>query len=427
MNIVMVGAGYVGLVSGSCFSELGHNVTVVDIDSNKINSLKAGQIPFYEPGLDKLVNKNSNKTLFFSDKLTDVINQSDVIFICVGTPPKPTGQANMQYVYEVAESIGQNIDKETTVVTKSTVPIGTAQKIKRIIGKHYKGTFHVCSCPEFLREGTAIADFQNPDRIVIGTKSPSAEKLLLQIHEKLQCQKIITNVETAEMIKYAANAFLATKISFINEIANVCENVGADVNQVAEGMGLDKRIGRNFLNAGIGYGGSCFPKDIRALHHIAGQNGYPFQLLKSVIEVNNNQRWLFYKRIKDTLKPLAGKTIAVWGLSFKPNTDDIRESIAADLIEKLIEEEATIQVFDPEAMPNFQKQFGDKVKYAFNAEIATNQADALLIITEWDEFKNINLDKIKQLMKTPIIFDGRNMYDQSTMKQKGFEYYSIGR
>lgn len=423
----MVGAGYVGLVSGSCFSELGHNVTVVDIDSNKINSLKAGQIPFYEPGLDKLVNKNSNKTLFFSDKLTDVINQSDVIFICVGTPPKPTGQANMQYVYEVAESIGQNIDKETTVVTKSTVPIGTAQKIKRIIGKHYKGTFHVCSCPEFLREGTAIADFQNPDRIVIGTKSPSAEKLLLQIHEKLQCQKIITNVETAEMIKYAANAFLATKISFINEIANVCENVGADVNQVAEGMGLDKRIGRNFLNAGIGYGGSCFPKDIRALHHIAGQNGYPFQLLKSVIEVNNNQRWLFYKRIKDTLKPLAGKTIAVWGLSFKPNTDDIRESIAADLIEKLIEEEATIQVFDPEAMPNFQKQFGDKVKYAFNAEIATNQADALLIITEWDEFKNINLDKIKQLMKTPIIFDGRNMYDQSTMKQKGFEYYSIGR
>ncbi len=426
MNIVCIGAGYVGLVSGTCLAELGHNVTCVDNDEEKIKLLNSGQVPFFEPGLSDLITKNQQSgSLKFASSLSDIIKNADIVFICVGTPPRENGQADLGFVFQVAEDIGKILDKHIVVVTKSTVPVGTNQKIKKIIKKNYQGNFDVASCPEFLREGSAINDFMNPDRIVIGTEAAGAKRLLLQLYEKIDCPKVLCNLETAEMIKYAANAFLATKISFINEIANVCENVGADVEQVAEGMGLDKRIGKAFLRAGIGYGGSCFPKDVRALHHIAGQNGYPFQLLRAVIEVNNQQRWLFYKKIKEALGCLENKTIAVWGLSFKPDTDDVRESISIDLIEKLVEDGAIVKAYDPQAMKNTQKIFGDKIQYCFSAEYAIENADCLLIVTEWDEFMNFDFSAVFK-MKQKIILDGRNLFRKEELAIKGFKYIAIG-
>ncbi|NQT49959.1 UDP-glucose/GDP-mannose dehydrogenase family protein [Candidatus Kuenenbacteria bacterium] len=428
MNILVVGSGYVGLVSGTCFAELGHKVFCIDIDEKKINSLQSGKIPFYEPELADLVIKNiQSQSITFTTKLAESLNQADLVLICVGTPPKQTGQADLKYIFQAVEEIGKNLTKYTVIVTKSTVPVGTAQKIKKIISKNYNGEFDVASCPEFLREGSAVKDFMNPDRIVIGTENQRASDLSNELHEKLDCPKLETNLETAEMIKYASNAFLATKISFINEIANVCENVGADVEQVAEGMGLDTRIGKAFLRAGIGYGGSCFPKDVRALHHVAGQTGYPFQLLKAVVEVNNQQRWLFYKKIKDELKCLENKTIAVWGLSFKPDTDDVRESIAIDIIEKLVEDGANVKAYDPEAMKNTQEILGDKIQYCFTADFALENADCLVIITDWDEFKLVKFENIKSKMKTPLIIDGRNMFDGEKLSSQGIKYISVGR
>ena len=428
MNILVVGAGYVGLVSGTCFAELGNRVVCIDIDEKKINSLQSGKIPFYEPELEDLVYKNiKTQSLSFSTNLSEHIHQTDLVLICVGTPPRQTGQADLRYIFQAAEDIGKNLQKYTVIATKSTVPVGTGQRIKKIISKNYNGEFEIASCPEFLREGSAVKDFMNPDRIIIGTENQKAAHLLIKLHEKLSCPKLTTTLETAEMIKYAANAFLATKISFINEIANVCENVGADVEQVAEGMGLDKRIGRAFLNAGIGYGGSCFPKDVRALHHVAGQTGYPFQLLKAVVEVNNQQRWLFYKKVKDELQSLENKTIAIWGLSFKSNTDDVRESIAIDIIEKLVEDGAIVKAYDPEAMKNTQKILGDKIQYCFTAEFALENADCLLIITDWEEFKQIDVGNIKGKMKTPLVIDGRNMFNCEKLSNQGIKYISIGR
>jgi len=427
MRILVLGTGYVGLVSGTCFAELGHDVICVDNDANKINSLRQGQIPFFEPGLPELVTKNiQSYKLKFSNTLDD-LNNCDIVFLAVGTPPRENGQADLVYVYKAVEEIAQKMNKYLLIVTKSTVPVGTGKKIKKIIQKHYSGKFDIASCPEFLSEGTAVKDFMNPNRIVIGTENDEARQILLQIHEKLECPKVLANIETAEMIKYAANAFLATKISFINEIANVCESIGADIEKVREGIGHDKRIGHHFLNAGIGYGGSCFPKDVRALHHISGQNGYQFQLLRSVIEVNNHQRWLFYKKIKHVFPDLENKTIAIWGLSYKPNTDDIRESIALDLIEKLYDDGTKIKVYDPQAMQNAQKLLGARVNYCFSPEYCAEGADALIIMTEWDEFKNFDLLKLKSIMKQPIIFDGRNIYNKEQLQNLNFQYHSVGR
>lgn len=428
MKILVVGTGYVGLVSGACFSNLGNNVVCVDNNTEKINTLNNGQIPFFEPGLSDLVKKNveAGRLKFVCD-LKSELNSVDIVFIAVGTPPKENGQADLKYVFQVAEEIGRNLNKYVVVTTKSTVPVGTSQKVKKIISKFYNGEFDVASCPEFLKEGSAIDDFSNPDRIVYGTESERAANLLAELHEKLECPKISTTIESSEMIKYASNAFLATKISFINEIANVCENVGADVETVAKGMGLDSRIGEKFLKSGLGYGGSCFPKDVRALHHIAGQNGYPFQLLKSVIEVNNYQRWAFYKKVKEKLNGFEGKKLGVWGLTFKSNTDDIRESISIDLIEKLLEDGAEIKVYDPEGMKNAQEKLKDKVQYCFSPEFTATDVDALIIMTEWNEFKEFDFSKLIGKIKSNMIFDGRNLYDPQEMREAGFDYYSIGR
>lgn len=428
MNILIVGTGYVGLVSGACFSNLGHNVICVDNNQEKIQTLNNGQIPFFEPGLSDLVAKNKEAgRLQFKTTIVEDLNKVDVVFIAVGTPPKDNGQADLKYILQVAKEIGDNLEKYVVVTTKSTVPVGTSKKIQQIISKKYSGEFDVASCPEFLKEGSAIDDFSNPDRIVYGTESERAANLLETLHEKLDCPKVSTTIETSEMIKYASNAFLATKISFINEIANVCEYTGANVEQVAKGMGLDSRIGEKFLKAGLGYGGSCFPKDVRALHHIAGQNGYPFQLLKSVIEVNNYQRWAFYKKIKQELGGFEGKTIGVWGLSFKANTDDIRESISIDLIEKMIEDGAEIKAYDAEGMKNTQGKLGDQIKYCFSPAFAAEDVDALLIMTEWDEFKNFDLTKLNGKIKSNTIFDGRNLFDPEEVRRLGFKYISVGR
>lgn len=418
-----------GLVSGTCFAKLGHDVICVENDENRINMLIEGRVPFFEPGLEELVKENiASRKLGFQKKISnEILSWANVVFICVGTPPRENGQANLDYVLGAADEIGKNLTKYTLIVTKSTVPVGTAKKIKKTIQKVYPGSFDVAACPEFLREGSAINDFLHPDRIVVGTESDQAQELLLRLHEQINCPKVLCNLETGEMIKYAANAFLAAKISFINEIANVCESVGADVEAVAEGMGLDKRIGRDFLKAGIGYGGSCFPKDVRALHHIAGQAGYPFQLLKSVVEVNNQQRWLFYKKIKDTLGGLEGKAIGVWGLSFKPNTDDVRESIALDLVERLVEDGAIVKAYDPQAMKNAQKFLGNKVQYCFTAEYATENVDCLLLLTDWDDFNLVDFVNLKSKMRAPLIIDGRNFFDRTKLEALGFRLITVGR
>jgi len=429
MKIMIIGTGYVGLVSGTCFAELDHEVVCVDNNLEKINKLNNGEVPFFEPGLAELIakNKKSNK-LSFKTELKDDVNEADVIFIAVGTPPKENGQANLQYVFDVAKEIGQNLKNYNVVVTKSTVPIGTSQKIKRIIAKYYQGEFDVASCPEFLREGTAVKDFTNPERIVYGTENERAARVLRMVHEKLTCPKIETTIPSSELIKYAANAFLATKISFINEIANVCETVGADIDVVSYGMGLDSRIGHKFLKAGLGYGGSCFPKDVRALQSLSGENGYQFQLLKAVIDVNNYQRWKFFHKIKSVFQDLNGLEVAIWGLAFKANTDDIRESVSIDLVNKLLEEGARVRVYDPKAMENTRSILGEEnLFYSDNALDACRDAAVLIVGTEWAEFQDVDLVQLRNVMKNQIIFDGRNLLDKNKLLNLGFKYYSIGR
>ncbi len=427
-KIVMIGSGYVGLVSGTCFAELGNDVICVDNDLQKINKLKTGESPFFEPGLNDLLQKNIQKgNLRFSDDLTSAIADREIAFICVGTPPKNNGEADLSAIYNVAKIIGQNLPNNLLVVTKSTVPIGTYKKIKKIIEQENSASFYLASCPEFLREGSAISDFFNGERIIIGTESEFAKNYLVELHQELPAQKVCTKMETAEMIKYASNAFLATKISFINEIANLCEVVGANVKEVAHGMGLDKRIGSQFLQAGIGYGGSCFPKDVRALNQISGQSGYNFQLLKAVIEINYAQKWNFYRKIKNYYHDFNGKKIAIWGLSFKANTDDIRESIALDLIEKLLEEGATIEAYDPQASKNVRQQLGNAIKIAENKESVLTEADGLIIFTEWAEFKNADISLIKNSLKNKVIFDGKNIFDREKIEQQGLIYFGMGQ
>jgi len=431
MNIVVVGTGYVGLVSGTCLAEIGHHVTCVDIDQAKIDRLKNGQIPIFEPGLETLVLENVQAgRLTFTTDLPSVLGNAESVFIAVGTPSRADGHADLQYVYAVAEQISQHIDHYMVVVDKSTVPVGTGSEVEAIIRKRYSGDFAVVSCPEFLREGSAIEDFMHPDRVVIGARDDRAAKVVLDVFKNIKGEKLVTTVESAELIKYASNAFLATKISFINEIAQVCERSGADIEEVAYGLGLDKRIGPRFLHAGIGWGGSCFPKDVRALEQIAGIHGYDFRLLKAVIEVNNNQRTALVARIKNHFQGnISGRTFAVLGLAFKGNTDDVRDSAAIDIIRLLVSEGGVVNAFDYEATPNAQRALeGVAVNYAKDPYETLINADAVIVATEWPQFKELDWARIKTSVKTPVVFDGRNILKPKRMRDHyGFTYYSVGR
>lgn len=437
MNIAIVGTGYVGLVSGTCFAEMGVNVTCVDVNEEKINSLKNGQVPIYEPGLDEMVLRNHREgRLNFTTDLTSCLDNVDIVFSAVGTPPDEDGSADLQYVLAVAREFGQNIKKYTVLVTKSTVPVGTAQKVKAVIREELdkRGVdvpFDVASNPEFLKEGAAIKDFMSPDRVVVGVESEKAKELMVKLYRPFMLNNfrvIFTDIPSAEMIKYAANSMLATRISFMNDIANLCELVGADVNMVRKGIGSDARIGSKFLYPGCGYGGSCFPKDVKALIKTAEKNGYNMSVLKAVEDVNENQkRVLFNKLSKRYGGDLKGKTIAMWGLAFKPETDDMREATSLVTINLLLEASCTVRVYDPVAMNECRRRIGDKVYYATDMYDAVLDADALLMLTEWKQFRLPSWGVVAKSMKTPLIIDGRNIYDAEELKQNGFEYYCIGR
>lgn len=429
MKITVVGTGYVGLVAGACLAKIGNNVTCVDVDQEKIDRIKQGDIPIYEPGLEKIVlEEGKSGNLKFSNSLSKVIDDTEVIFIAVGTPSRKDGKADLQYVEAVALEIAENIKDYKVIVNKSTVPVGTGKLVTDIIKNKYKGDFDVVSNPEFLREGSAVNDFMKPDRIVIGAKSNKARDLMLKIYEPLDYPKITVSVESAEMIKYASNAFLATKISFINEIANICERVDADVEDVARGMGFDNRIGPKFLQAGIGYGGSCFPKDVNALNQIAGTKGYDFKLLKAVIEVNNKQRLIVIDKLEELLGNLNGQNIAVLGLAFKANTDDIRESAAIDIIRILTGLGANISTYDPKAQKNAQNALNGTVKFHSNPYATVKDAKAIIIATEWPEFKELDYDKVKNLTKEPhILIDGRNLLAGEDMIEMGYKYVGVGK
>lgn len=429
MNITVVGTGYVGLVTGACLADVGHQVTCVDIDAAKIERLRQGLIPIYEPGLEQVVHHNVQAgRLIFSTTVADSVPSAEVVFIAVGTPSAADGTADLKYVFAAAKSIGQALRRYTVIVDKSTVPVGTAKAVETIIKQEFKGEFGMASCPEFLREGCAVDDFFAPDRIVLGVRDDRTSDVMLDVFKPIKGQKVITTVESAELIKYASNAFLATKISFINEIAQICERMGADIEEVAYGVGLDHRIGPKFLKAGIGWGGSCFPKDVSALDQMAGASGYDFQLLKSVIGVNRNQRKHFIDHVqKHFSNDLTGKKIAVLGLAFKENTDDIRESAAIDIIQQLIPTGAQLVAFDYQATANSKLVLPASVQFADDVYAALTGADAVLVLTEWKEFKELDWDKIRQLVKQPVVFDGRNLLKPQTMRELGFTYYSVGR
>jgi UDPglucose 6-dehydrogenase len=452
MKIAVIGTGYVGLVSGVCFAECGHDVICVDKIESKIENLRNGIIPIYEPGLDDLVLKNlKSGKLSFMTEIGPAVKASQVIFIAVGTPPKPTGEADLSFIEEVSRQVAIAMDSYKVVVEKSTVPVKTGEWVKRTIRFNNKAgvEFDVASNPEFLREGSAIGDFLKPDRIVVGVESERAADLLRQcyqpiidqvvsfdvsaqkvIHQDVQDTKaafIVTDVHSSELIKHASNSFLALKISYINAVANFCELAGADVEQVAAGMGLDSRIGTQFLNAGVGYGGSCFPKDVSAFLEISRDLGYEFQLLADVIEINQKQREIFIRKIKNALWIVKDKTIGILGLSFKPNTDDMREAPAIDIIKALQLEGAKIKAYDPEAMEIAKEHFGSSITYCNDPYEVAKDCDALVLATEWDEFKNLDLKRVYDLLHYPILIDGRNLYDPAVMKQIGFEYHCIGR
>lgn len=428
MNISVIGTGYVGLVTGACLAEVGHSVSCVDISQEKISQLNKGIIPIYEPGLEAIVHRNSQiGRLRFTTELAEAVLDSEVAIIAVGTPSVSDGTADLQFVFTAVASIAKLLHKYTVIVTKSTVPVGTGKKVEAIIRQHYAGEFAYASCPEFLREGCAVDDFFSPDRVVIGVRTDRASDVMLDVFKDIRGQKVVTTVESAELIKYASNAFLATKISFINEIAQVCERMHADIEEVAYGVGLDHRIGPKFLKAGIGWGGSCFPKDVSALNQMAGASGYDFHLLKAVIEVNRNQRSHFIDRVTQQLGLLAGKRIAVLGLAFKDNTDDIRESAAIDIIQQLAAAGAHIATFDYQAMESARPVLPDTVEFATDPYEAVRGAEAVLIVTEWKEFKELDWVKVKTIMAGQAIFDGRNLLKPNTMQELGFRYYSIGR
>jgi len=432
MHIGVIGAGYVGLVTGACFAEFGVFVTCVDKDEKKIRSLRKGIVPFYEPGLDDLVQRNIKQgRLKFTAKIADVVDDCLVIFIAVGTPPRGDGSADLKYVDEVAGEIARHMNDYKVIVTKSTVPVGTGKRIARIISKNQraKSNFDIVSNPEFLREGAAIEDFMRPNRVVIGANSQQAVAILKDLYNPLyliETPFVITNIETAELIKHASNSFLAAKISFINEIANLCEKVGADVNVVAKGMGLDRRIGPKFLHAGPGFGGSCFPKDTKALIRLAEEHNTELSVVRAAISANEKQKGIMFNRIRQTLSPLKGKVVAVLGVSFKPNTDDLREAPSLHLIENLLREKARVRVYDPAAMDNAKTLF-PQVAYCKDPYEAAKGADALVIMTEWNEFRNLDLERIKGLLRKPFFFDLRNIYEPEKVKRLGFTYFCVGR
>lgn len=437
MNIAIVGTGYVGLVSGACFAETGATVTCVDVDSAKIKALREGVIPIYEPGLDELVAKNINAgRLKFSTSLPDVLNDQQIVFTAVGTPPDEDGSADLKYVLQVAKTIGENLNRYIVVVTKSTVPVGTSQKVSEAIKAELakRGVdvpFDVASNPEFLKEGNAIKDFMSPDRVVIGVESERAKNILTKLYKPFLLNNfrvIFMDIPSAEMTKYAANSMLATRISFMNDIANLCELVGADVNKVRAGIGSDTRIGRKFLYAGCGYGGSCFPKDVKALIKTADDNGYSLDVLKAVEKVNERQKGiLFDKLVKVFNGDLSGKAVALWGLAFKPETDDMRESTALVVIRKLLDAGCRIQAYDPEAMNECKRIIGSKIAYYDNKYDALSNADALMLLTEWQEFRLPDWDLVGASMRRKLILDGRNIFDAEDLAEHGFEYHCIGK
>ncbi len=432
MKIAVVGTGYVGLVTGTCFAETGNDVVCVDIDKSKVDKLKSGQITIYEPGLEKLFLRNlREERLVFTTSLEEGIKDAEVVFLALPTPQGEDGSADLKYVLGVAEQLGKILKEYKIIVDKSTVPVGTAEKVREAIIRNYKGEFDVVSNPEFLREGVAVEDFMKPDRVVIGTNSERARKLMNELYSPFVRQGnpiIFMDERSAELTKYAANSFLATKISFMNEIAQLCERMGADVDMVRKGIGGDDRIGRRFLFPGIGYGGSCFPKDVKALTKSAKENQYNFRILDAVIQVNDAQKLHLIPKVKKYFKgDLKGKKIALWGLAFKPNTDDVREAPAFYMIDALLEEGATVHAFDPEAMKNTHLHFGGKIQYGENQYDCLEGADALIIATEWNEFRTPNFLKIVQMMKNKAIFDGRNLFDIAAMEKLGFHYESIGR
>lgn len=436
MNIAIVGTGYVGLVSGTCFSEMGINVTCVDVDTKKIESLKNNIIPIYEPGLEDMVIRNVKAgRLFFITCLSDIIDEVDVVFSAVGTPQDEDGSADLKYVLAVAREFGQNIKKYTVFVTKSTVPVGTAQKVKNVIleelGKRGEDIqFDVASNPEFLKEGAAIDDFMRPDRVVVGVESERAKEIMAKLYKPFMLSRdrmIFTDIPSAEMIKYAANSMLATRISFMNDIANLCEIVGANVNMVRKGIGSDTRIGPKFLFPGCGYGGSCFPKDVKALIKTAESYGYEMKILKAVEDVNDNQKTILFKKLdKHFNGDLKGKTIAIWGCAFKPETDDMREAPALVLIDLLLKAGCKVKIYDPIAMEECKRRIGDVVAYCKNIYEVVIDADALMLVTEWKEFRVPSWEVLKKTMKQYVILDGRNIYDREELKKSGFDYYCIG-
>ncbi len=438
MNIAIVGTGYVGLVTGACFADTGVNVTCVDVDEKKIAELKQGKMPIYEPGLDELVTKNyAAGRLHFTTSLEAVLNEQDIIFSAVGTPPDEDGSADLKYVLQVARTIGRNLNKYVVVVTKSTVPVGTAVKIRDVINEELdkRGVqidFDVASNPEFLKEGSAIKDFMSPDRVVVGVDSERAKRLLTRLYKPfllVNFRVIFMDIPSAEMTKYAANSMLATRISFMNDIANLCEKVGADVNMVRDGIGSDARIGRRFLYAGCGYGGSCFPKDVKALVKTADDNGYSMEVLKAVERVNERQKALLFTKLQKAFGNISlnGHTVTLWGLAFKPETDDMRESTALVMIRLLSEAGCKIRVYDPIAMEECRRRVGDVVTYCRDMYDAVDGSEALLLLTEWKQFRLPDWQKVKDRMKRPLLIDGRNIFDAQEMKELGFDYHCIGR
>lgn len=432
MKVCVIGTGYVGLVAGTCFAEMGNDVICIDKDLEKLENLKRGIIPIYEPGLEDLIKTNVKEgRLKFSDNISDAVKESLICFIAVGTPQVKDGSVNMENVYQAAEEIGKSINEYKIIVNKSTVPIGTADKLREIIKRHTESPFDVVSNPEFLKQGAAVEDFLRPDRVVIGTSSEKAKKIMLDLYSPFvrnQHPIITMDEKSAEMVKYASNSFLAVKISFANEIANICESVGADANLVRLGMCADTRIGTKFLYPGIGYGGSCFPKDVRALIKTAEENNSGCEILKAADKTNQKQRERFIKKITDKYgKNLEGKTFAAWGLAFKPKTNDMREAPSITIINKLLELGAKITAYDPKACETAKKIFGDKIEYAASSYEALKDADALILLTEWNEFRNPDFSKIKSLLKTPVIFDGRNQYTSYNIQTLGFEYYEVGK
>ncbi|MBK9414671.1 MAG: UDP-glucose/GDP-mannose dehydrogenase family protein [Bacteroidetes bacterium] len=432
MKIAVVGTGYVGLVTGTCFAETGNQVTCIDIDKAKVERMQRGEIPIYEPHLDLLFERNIEQgRLHFTTDLKKGIEDAKIIFLALPTPPGENGSADLKYILQVAEQLGHLLTKYTIVINKSTVPVGTAEKVRETISKNCTTEFDVVSNPEFLREGFAVDDFMKPDRVVIGTQSDRAKKMMTELYGPFVRQGnpvYFMDERSAELTKYAANAFLATKITFMNEIANLCERVGANVDSVRIGIGTDERIGKRFLFAGIGYGGSCFPKDVMALHHTAEEHNYQFSILKSVMSVNEKQKISIIKKITDHFNgDLKGKKVALWGLAFKPDTDDIREAPSLYIIEELLKLGAQVIAYDPEAMKNVKTILGDKISYGKDPYEILSGADMLLIATEWSVFRTPEFEKIEKSLRNKLIFDGRNLYDLQQMKDLGFTYYSVGR